>query len=335
MSSDAALTVPRLTFREWREAFRMMRDKSYQSTRLGPEVMRYLTWKRLSRAKETTLDQYERDLRLICLAVNCGAKDITLGDLMLVLEMRPAGSWKRIRAAWNDFFRWCIAEGIRPDNPVDRLPKLEPMPTPVYDNWRQDELELLVAGTRSMEFPLIERLRVMTMIESGGRKSEFLGLRLEHFDLFNRLLVVTGKGGKSRPIPISESLSRTVDEYLLTPYPHLARLPGLDDYLWFGVWRRGAQILAVKPERALSKRGFHEWWTRVVRAAGVRYRKPHMTRHTFATDVLDATEGDIYAVQELLGHASIKTTQTYLHSSRTRTRKAIDALAAYREAHDE
>jgi site-specific recombinase XerC len=64
--------------------------------------------------------------------------------------------------------------------------------------------------------------------------------------------------------------------------------------------------------------------------AGVRHRKPHMTRHTFATDVLDATEGDLYAVKELLGHSSTRVTEVYLHSSRTRTESAVKALTEYR-----
>src|SRR5262245_47602194 len=65
---------------------------------------------------------------------------------------------------------------------------------PVYDNWRPDELALIIAGTRTMEMPLTERLRAMTLIQSGGRKEEMLGLQLGHFDLFNRTVTVTGKG---------------------------------------------------------------------------------------------------------------------------------------------
>ena len=61
-------------------------------------------------------------------------------------------------------------------------------------------------------------------------------------------------------------------------------------------------------------------------------RKPHMTRHTFATDVLEATEGDLYAVTELLGHTSTRVTEVYLHSSRTRTASAMEALAEYRRS---
>ena len=57
----------------------------------------------------------------------------------------------------------------------------------------------------------------------------------------------------------------------------------------------------------------------------MRHRKPYMTRHTFATDVLDATEGDLYAVKELLGHSSTRVTEVYLHSSRTPTEAAVRA----------
>ena len=93
----------------------MMRDKTYQSTRLGKDVVDYLKWKRLSRLRADTRP-VQRDLRLVCLAVDCGAKGVTHADLMLVLEMVPEGSWKRVRAAWRDFFKWTVAEGIRPDN---------------------------------------------------------------------------------------------------------------------------------------------------------------------------------------------------------------------------
>ena len=60
-----------------------------------------------------------------------------------------------------------------------------------------------------------------------------------------------------------------------------------------------------------------------------------MMRHTFATDVLDATEGDLYAVKELLGHSSTRVTEVYLHSSRTRTESAVKALTEYRRAASE
>ena len=123
---------------------------------------------------------------------------------------------------------------------------------------------------------------------------------------------------------------RTVDEDLLTGYtPLLGRQPTLDDYLWFGAWRRGQQIIATKPERRLSPRGFHEWWVRVVKAAGVRYRRPHMTRHTLATDLPRRRSRPVHG-QEVMGHSSTRTTEGYIHSQRSGTRSAVELLAQYR-----
>ena len=123
-----------------------------------------------------------------------------------------------------------------------------------------------------------------------------------------------------------------VDEYMLTSYPLLERLPAATDSLWYAVYRVGQRVIGLKPERGLSYRGFYEWWCGVENTAGVRHRKPHMTRHMFATDVLDATEGDLYAVKELLGHSSTRVTEVYLDSSRTRTESPVRALTEYRRA---
>ena len=103
---------------------------------------------------------------------------------------------------------------------------------------------------------------------------------------------------------------------LLTEYPVIERLPTPTDYLWFPVHKRGDRILTMVPEKCLvtrtSGRGGRGSKARRV---CVRHRKPHMMRHTFATDVLDATDGNLYAVQGLLGHSSTRVTETYLHSS--------------------
>jgi site-specific recombinase XerD len=140
--------------------------------------------------------------------VSTAVDGVTHGDLMLVLNLVPEKSGKRVRAAWGDFFKWAVREGKRPDNPVERLPKLRPTPEPVYDLWKQEELDLLVAGTRKMESPLRERLRVLTMIESGARAGELRGLQLGDFDLYRKTVTVTGKGSKRRLIRSKASSPR-------------------------------------------------------------------------------------------------------------------------------
>lgn len=329
----AAVTTfvePRFTLAEWSRMFRTTtRDKSYLQTPLGPDVAAYLAWKKLSRASERTLDQYERDLSRLC-RLGLRLERITHLELMLVLEVFPPKSWKRARAAWGDMFRWAIREGRRPDNPLDRLPKLRPEATAVFDIFSPNELELLVAATRLMECPLVQRVRALTMIESGGRASELRGLVLGDFDLVRKTVKLRGKGSKERLVGISPELVAAVDEYQLLGYPLLERQPELTDHVWYAIWVRGRRVIKLTPERLFSYRGFYEWWCRLERLAGVRHRKPHIMRHTFATDLLDATEGDLYAVKERLGHASTRTTEAYLHSSRRRTSREVEALAAYR-----
>ena len=90
----------------------------------------------------------------------------------------------------------------------------------------------------------------------------------------------------------------------------------------------GNRILSLKPEKMLGYSSFWAWWKRVENEAGLRHRKPHMMRHTFATDLLDATEGNLYAVQGLLGHSSTGVTETYLHSSRTHWRPLLRTSAS-------
>lgn len=327
------------------EALRILRDptkdQSYLSTtRLGPVIREYLAWKRLSNAADRTLDQYERDLAV--LAVKCSqlaVDEIAVENLMLVLDEIPAGSWKRYRAAWNGFFRWAIRHGHRQAiNPLELLPELLRQDTvPVYRIYSDGERAAIVNASRLMDDPARDRVRALALLDAGIRKGEARGLLNADVDATSRSIIVRGKGDKERVIPIRGDFWLAWEEHLLTPYPRLARLPELTDHLFFpmrvaGAYRnRERQVTAAYPERGMSQRGFHEWHRRLIDHAGVVYRKPHMTRHTFATDALDATEGrDLYGVKELLGHSSTRVTERYLHSSKKRAAAVADSLARQR-----
>lgn len=170
-----------------------------------------------------------------------------------------------MRAARGDFFMWAVREGRRPDNPVDRVPKLRPTPEPVYDLWRQDELDLLVAGTRKLENPLRERLRVPTMIETGcpGGRAPRLAAR--------RLRPLPGRRSpcSARPQETPDPGVGGTDEH--GRRVHADRLPapravaGRQRLPVVRRLPRGERVIGLKPERSLSYRGFGEWWRRVRR----------------------------------------------------------------------
>ena len=84
------------------------------------------------------------------------------------------------------------------------------------------------------------------------------------------------------------------------------------------------------PEKPMSPRAFHEWWGRLIDHSGVDYRKPHTTRHTYATAALEASDDDIYGVKELLGHASVRTTEVYLHAGKKKKESVARQLAEAR-----
>ena len=109
-------------------------------------------------------------------------------------------------------------------------------------------------------------------------------IRVTHVDLESRTLHVHGKGRRDRLIPLPHRVVHTVAE--------LAVLDGLqhDDFLWYRQ-KANAHSSRVLRERPIVYSGFHRWWTRSLEGAGVAYKKPHTTRHTFATKYLPLVSG--------------------------------------------
>lgn len=292
-----------------------------------------------------SLDTLERDLARLAVNLPRATVDsVTTPDLILVLQSVPPKSQARVRWAFGVLFRWAQLFDHRPDDPMRKLPKLKPIPKQVYDIFDRAEQAALVAAAKRVDppMPIVHRARTLVRLTTGGRAAELCGIRLSDIDLAQRHIVLwKAKGGKSRLVPIRGDVVRTLDEYLLTPYPLIDRLPEPSDYLWFPVKWRGsyymnpARFTLFRPEQPLSYSAYFRQWQKLVAEAGVKYRKPHMTRHTYATDVLDATGGDLYSARDLLGHVSVKTTEGYVQSQRHRLDRAADALAAYRELDEE
>lgn len=162
-------------------------------------------------------------------------------------------------------------------------------------------------------------LRDLAILElfysSGLRLSELTGLNLLDLDLLSDQVKVRGKGRKERLVPLGSRASRALRHYLDEREP-LARLPGADRQAAF-LGRRGKRLTGRTVQRIVH---------RALDAVGGDGLRTHSLRHTFATHLLDAG-ADLRAVQELLGHASLSTTQIYTHTSVERLKKV------YQQAH--
>jgi site-specific recombinase XerD len=150
---------------------------------------------------------------------------------------------------------------------------------------------------------------VATDFCTGLRVFELCKLELKHVDLLSRMIRVRlGKGAKDRDVPIIESL-----------------VPLLRD--WIG--ERTTGYLFPGPNgRRLSERQFRDRLDALAKSAGLMQRVyPHLMRHTFATSYLESNgEGSLRELQELLGHASLQTTEIYLHVKPARLKRGVDRL---------
>lgn len=195
------------------------------------------------------------------------------------------------------------ASGVRPPQPAKRLPKALPL--------ADVEALLEAAGSPGTSLALRDRALLELLYGTGARISEAVGLDVDDLDVDpttgQGTVLLRGKGGKQRLVPVGSYALDAVDAYLVRGRPDLAGSGGSAGATG---GPRGALFLNARGGR-LSRQSA---WTVLVRAAeraGVtRDVSPHTLRHSFATHLLDGG-ADVRVVQELLGHASVTTTQVY------------------------
>ena len=198
-----------------------------------------------------------------------------------------------------------------------KVPKLDKR-LPTYMEKEQTERLFAWAEARASadEFQPLRDLAILELFYSTGiRLSELAGLTLESLDLLSDQVRVRGKGKKERIVPVGTRAVLALRRYLNVREP-LAGLPGAD---------RRAVFLTRRGKR-LAPRSIQQAMHRMFDAVGGDELRVHSLRHTFATHMLDAG-ADLRAVQELLGHASLTTTQIYTHTSVERLKKV------YNQAH--
>jgi integrase/recombinase XerC len=177
---------------------------------------------------------------------------------------------------------------------------------------RSDEARDLLEGVAGDESPAATRDRaVLELLYGAGlRVSECCELREADVDLRRRTVTVLGKGSKVRRLPLGEPALDAVREYLRTGRPALVR-PESPDRLFLNL--RG-QVLTPRDARRVLERN---------PLAGGKILHPHSLRHAYATHLLEGG-ADLRAVQELLGHADLSTTQVYTHVTRDRLRSVYE-----------
>ncbi len=227
--------------------------------------------------------------------------------------LRDAGlsprSVSRTCSAIRGLHKFLVVDGIAESNPVEDIetPKL---PRGLPDVLSQDEVDAILsqpAATPNDRKNLWIRDRAIleTLYATGIRVSELIVLRTSHILAQEEIIRVFGKGSKERIVPIGKSALRWIDRYRIETRPRLQRGSHSQDVLFLN--RRGT------PMTRMSIWNIVQTYTR---KAGIEKEvHPHTFRHSFATHLLEGG-ADLRAVQEMLGHSDISTTQIYTHIDR-------------------
>ncbi|UGT54812.1 site-specific tyrosine recombinase XerD [Nocardia asteroides] len=289
---------------------------------LAREIDAYLDHLAVERgAARNTLGAYRRDLGRYRSFLDGRGIDslraVTQGDVAeFTMALRSggadhpplaAGSVARALIAVRGLHKFAAAEGltdtdvahaVKPPAPGRRLPKALP-----YDQ----VLRLLEAaggeGDAAEGGPrgLRDRALLELLYSTGARISEMVGLDVDDIDTEQRCVVLRGKGGKQRLVPIGRPALAAVDAYLVRGRPSLAAS---------GKGSGGALFLNARGGRLSRQSAWQVLQTAAERAGIGAAVSPHTLRHSFATHLLDGG-ADVRVVQELLGHASVTTTQIY------------------------
>jgi len=209
-----------------------------------------------------------------------------------------ARSIQRLLSATRSFYRWLMREGLASHNPAApvRAPKSRRKLPATLDT---DAVARLLDIRDDSPLAVRDKAIMELFYSSGLRLSELAGLRWDQVDVGSGLITVTGKGNKTRVVPLGSYAAAALAAWNRVR----GQFAGFEEPCVF-VSNRGRPMSA----RTIQSRITH--WARRQGLQQTVY--PHLLRHSFASHVLESS-GDLRAVQELLGHADISTTQVYTH----------------------
>lgn len=288
---------------------------SQKLLQIDQQIQRYFDFLRLEKGvTQHTLHSYQFDLAKyrsflvkhnLTSAILITQEDVS--DFLKELSHRGLSprSIARILSAVRGFHRFLVGEGIHPDDPTEDIdaPKRsrtlpEVLSVPEIDS-------ILKQPDTGERLGIRDRAILEMLYATGIRVSELTDLKRSNLMFDDELILVFGKGQKERLVPIGKSAVEWVTRYQKEVRIHLSRMGRSHDVLFLNF--RGGK---------LSRAAIRDMVAKYARAAGLRKQvHPHTFRHSFATHLLEGG-ADLRAVQEMLGHADISSTQIYTHIDR-------------------
>jgi integrase/recombinase XerD len=270
---------------------------------------------------EKTIESYRRDLMQFAESLGRDRAVLMRATIDQVRDFLGAGEWRsstraRKTAALRSFYRQALLDGLLSVDPMRTLagPRLESRLPRVLS---VAEVERMLMGPRGDAMGLRDRALLETLYGAGLRASEAIALRLQDVDLEVGFVRTVGKGDKERVVPLGSKAVEALQAY----QERGRRLLGGAGTV------KAPELFLNNRGRRLSRQGLHLIIKKYARKAGLSADvSAHTLRHSFATHLLEGG-ADLRAVQEMLGHADLSTTQIYTHVTTAHLQKV------YREAH--
>ncbi len=272
---------------------------------------------------ENSIDAYTRDIEKLCsyLSINkleLGPLEITdkhLAEFIIWLNTLGIGanSQARIKSGIKAFYKFLMLEDIIDRDPTELMesPRLtKKIPQVVSFEEMQEMLSVIDLST---DHGTRNRAMLETLYASGLRVSELINLKLTNIYPDIGFLKVVGKGNKERLVPIGGDALKHIDFYIDNIRRHLPKIAEADENILF-LNRRGRRLSRVMVFMIVKE---------VAELAGIQKTvSPHTFRHSFATHLVEGG-ADLKAIQDMLGHESITTTEIYTHLDKAYLRDTI------------
>jgi integrase/recombinase XerD len=273
---------------------------------------------------KNTIDSYTKDLEKLCLflednAVNTSPiaidADLIKQFIYEVAKKVAPRSQARIISGLRSFFDYLIFEAYRTTNPTDLLetPKIgKKLP----DTLRQDEIDALICAI-DLSHAQGERNKTIleTMYSCGLRVSEAINLKISDLFFEEGFIRVLGKGNKERYVPIHEAAQKYITRYQKEIRSHTQPSKDFEDTLFLN--RRGKGLTRQMIFMILKNLAFKIDLKKKI--------SPHTLRHSFATHLLQ-NGADLRAIQQMLGHESITTTEVYVHVDKNYLKEVVETF---------